>query len=112
MHKSISSISNGSEQLSLTTQMLSEGSSDQSGAVEELLASFTEILEQVKKNTESADEVRNLAQQSGEAVKNISIIIGNSLSAVANGENLTKETAASLNIIVKNVDGTRNIYSL
>lgn len=186
MTQSISSISNGSEQLSSTTQMLSEGSADQAGAVEELFASFTEILEQVKKNTESAekanefsnttkqivedgnnkmqslmdsmneittsskqiaaiistiediasqtnllalnaaieaaragesgkgfavvaDEVRNLAEQSGDAVKNITVIIGNSLFAVTNGENLTKETAASLNIIVKNVDDTANL---
>jgi len=186
MHESISSISNCSEQLSLTTQMLSEGSADQAGAVEELFASFTEILNQVKKNTENAekanefsnttkqivedgnnkmqklmdsmneitisskqiaeiistiediasqtnllalnaaieaaragdagkgfavvaDEVRNLAQQSGEAVKNITIIIGNSLSAVTNGENLTKETAASLNMIVKNVEDTATL---
>ena len=56
-----------------------------------------------------ADEVRNLAQQSGEAVKNITIIIGNSLSAVTNGENLTKETAASLNMIVKNVEDTATL---
>ena len=186
MNQSIASISNGSEQLSLTTQMLSEGSTDQAGAVEELFASFTEILDQVKKNTENAenannfsnttkqivedgntkmqklldsmneitisskqisaiistiediasqtnllalnaaieaaragdagkgfavvaDEVRNLAEQSGDAVKNITVIIGNSLSAVTNGENLTKETAASLNIIVKNVDDTANL---
>ncbi|BCZ48804.1 methyl-accepting chemotaxis protein [Clostridium gelidum] len=186
MNQSISSISNGSEQLSSTTQMLSDGSADQAGSVEELLASFTEILSQVKKNTENAekanefsnttkqivedgntkmqklmdsmneitisskqisaiistiediasqtnllalnaaieaaragdagkgfavvaDEVRNLAEQSGDAVKNITVIIGNSLSAVTNGENLTKETASSLSIIVKNVDDTANL---
>lgn len=186
MHQSISSISNGSEQLSLTTQMLSEGSSDQAGAVEELLASFTEILDQVKKNTENAekanafsnntkqivddgnnkmnqlmdsmkeitvsskqiaviistiediasqtnllalnaaieaaragdagkgfavvaDEVRNLAEQSSAAVKNTTMIIRNSLSAVANGENLAKETAASLDIIVKNIEDTATL---
>ena len=186
MNESISSISNGSEQLSLTTQMLSEGSADQAGAVEELFASFTEILDQVKKNTENAekanefsnntkqivedgnnkmqelmnsmqeitisskqiaaiistiediasqtnllalnaaieaaragdagkgfavvaDEVRHLAEQSAEAVKNTTKIIENSLSVVINGENLAKETAASLNTIVKNVDDTANL---
>ena len=183
MHQSISSISNNSEQISLTTQILSEGSSDQAGTVEELFASFTEILSQVKKNTENAekannfsnntiqivkdgnnkmhelldsmqkitisskqiaeiistiediasqtnllalnaaieaaragdsgkgfavvaDEVRHLAEQSSDAVNNTSKIIENSLSLVLAGENLAKETASSLDIIVKNVDDT------
>jgi methyl-accepting chemotaxis protein len=186
MNHSIFSISNGSEQISLTTQMLSEGSADQAGAVEELFASFTEILDKVKSNAENAEkandfsnnakqvvkdgnnkmeilmnsmqeitkcskqiaeiistiediasqtnllalnaaieaarageagkgfavvaeEVRTLAEQSAEAVNNTSKIIRNSLSVVANGEKLAIETAASLNIIVKNVDDTANL---
>lgn len=186
MHQSITSISNNSEQLSLTTQVLSEGSTDQAGAVEELLASFTEILAQVKKNTENAEkankfsdntkeivedgnakmhelmgsmqeiiisskkiaviisaiediasqtnllalnaaieaarageagkgfavvaeEVRHLAGQCAEAVNNTTKIIETSLSAVSIGENLAKETATSLNNIVKNVDDTANL---
>jgi len=186
MHQSMTSISNNSEQLSLTTQVLSEGSVDQAGAVEELLASFTEILAQVKKNTENAEkankfsdntkeivedgnakmqelmrfmqeiiisskkiaviisaiediasqtnllalnaaieaarageagkgfavvseEVRHLAEQCAKAVNNTTKIIENSLSVVSIGENLAKETAASLNNIVKNVDDTANL---
>jgi len=186
MHQSITSISNNSGQLSLTTQVLSEGSADQAGAVEELLASFTEILAQVKKNTENAEkankfsdntkeivedgnakmqelmgsmqeitisskkiaviisaiediasqtnllalnaaieaarageagkgfavvaeEVRHLAEQCAEAVNNTTKIIETSLSVVSIGENLAKETAASLNNIVKNVDDTANL---
>jgi len=183
MHQSISLISNNSEQISLTTQTLSEGSSDQAGSVEELFASFTEILCQVRKNTQNAEkanefsnntrqivedgnnkmhdlldsmqkiaisskqiaeiigtiediasqtnllalnaaieaaragdagkgfavvasEVRHLAEQSSYAVNNTSKIIENSLSLVLAGENLAKETATSLAIIVKNVDDT------
>lgn len=186
MHQSISSFANGSEQISLTTQSLSEGSSDQAGAVEELFASFTEILSQVKKNTENAekanefsnntkqlvedgnnkmqglldsmqkitvsskqiaeiistiediasqtnllalnaaieaaragdagrgfavvaDEVRHLAELSAIAVNNTTKIIENSLSVVIDGENLAKETAASLHTIVKNVDDTARL---
>ena len=186
MNKSISTISNGSEQLSLTTQMLSDGSANQAGAVQELFASFTEILTQVKKNTENAEkanefsnntkkivkdgndkmqqlvesmneiaksskqiaaiistiediasqtnllalnaaieaaragetgkgfavvaeEVRELAEQSAEAVNNTTKIIENSLFLVSNGENLAKGTATSLGIIVKNVDDITNL---
>lgn len=69
MNESISSISNGSEQLSLTTQMLSEGSADQAGAVEELLASFTGILEQVKKNSENAEKANEFSNNTKQIVE-------------------------------------------
>jgi Methyl-accepting chemotaxis protein len=186
MDQSISSISNGSEQLSSTTQILSEGSINQAGAVEELFTSFKNILQKVNNTTNNADkaksfsinvkhiveegnekmqilmesmkeiticskqiaeiikaieeiasqtnllalnsaieaagageagkgfavvadEVRNLAEQSAEAVNNTSKIIKNSLHVVANGEKLATETAAALDIIVKNVDDTTNL---
>ncbi|GEP64743.1 methyl-accepting chemotaxis protein [Clostridium beijerinckii] len=186
MDQSISSISNGSEQLSSTTQILSEGSINQAGAVEELFTSFKKILQKVNNTTNNADkaksfsinvkhiveegnekmqilmesmkeiticskqiaeiikaieeiasqtnllalnaaieaarageagkgfavvadEVRNLAEQSAEAVNNTSKIIKNSLHVVANGEKLATETAAALDIIVKNVDDTTNL---
>ncbi|NRY60223.1 methyl-accepting chemotaxis protein [Clostridium beijerinckii] len=186
MDQSISLISNGSEQLSSTTQILSEGSINQAGAVEELFNSFKKILQKVNNTTNNADkaksfsinvkhivkegnekmqilmesmkeiticskqiaeiikaieeiasqtnllalnaaieaarageagkgfavvadEVRNLAEQSAEAVNNTSKIIKNSLHVVANGEKLATETAAALDIIVKNVDDTTNL---
>ncbi|WP_271811228.1 methyl-accepting chemotaxis protein [Clostridium beijerinckii] len=186
MDQSISSISNGSEQLSSTTQILSEGSINQAGAVEELFTSFKKILQKVNNTTNNADkaksfsinvkhiveegnekmqilmesmkeitvcskqiaeiikaieeiasqtnllalnaaieaarageagkgfavvadEVRNLAEQSAEAVNNTSKIIKNSLHVVANGEKLATETAAALDIIVRNVDDTTNL---
>ncbi|MFL0168098.1 methyl-accepting chemotaxis protein [Candidatus Clostridium helianthi] len=186
MDQSISSISNGSDQLSSTTQILSEGSINQAGAVEELFTSFKKILQKVNNTTNNADkaksfsinvkhiveegnekmqilmesmkeiticskqiaeiikaieeiasqtnllalnaaieaarageagkgfavvadEVRNLAEQSAEAVNNTSKIIKNSLHVVANGEKLATETAAALDIIVKNVDDTTNL---
>lgn len=49
MHKSISSISNGSEQLSLTTQMLSEGSANQAGV--------DQISQVVQMNSATAQEL-------------------------------------------------------
>lgn len=69
MKQSISTISNRSEQLSLVTQMLSEGSTNQAGAVQELFASFNEILDQVKKNTENAEKVDEFSNDTKIIVK-------------------------------------------
>jgi methyl-accepting chemotaxis protein len=184
--EAIDLVNNSSEQLAGTTQMLSEGSTEQAGAVEDLLGSFTRVLSQVQKNTENAyeannfsdktkdivkdgsvkmdhlmksmkeittssrqiadivntieeiasqtnllalnaaieaarageagkgfavvaDEVKRLAAQSSEAVKNTTKIIDISLHSVIEGENLAKETADALNIIVKNVDDTAQL---
>ncbi|CAI3628517.1 putative chemotaxis protein [Clostridium neonatale] len=59
MAESSKSIAEGSEDINTTTETISEGSMEQAGAVEELLASFTEISDQVKenaKNIEKTDE--------------------------------------------------------
>lgn len=69
MKQSISTISNRSEQLSLVTKMLSEGSTNQAGAVQELFASFNEILDQVKKNTENAEKVNQFSNDTKIIVK-------------------------------------------
>lgn len=186
VNESVVLITNSSEQLAGTTQMLSEGSTSQAEAVEDLLSSFTKVLTQVQRNTDNAyeansfsdktknivtngsskmndlmesmkeitisskqiaeivntieeiasqtnllalnaaieaaragdagrgfsvvaDEVKRLAAQSSEAVKNTTNIISNSLQAVMNGEILAKETADALNRIVKNVDDTADL---
>ena len=186
MCQSVDFTANSSEQLAATTQMLSEGSTEQSESVEDLLSSFTKILTQVQKNTDNAyeandfsiktrnivttgsnkmnalmksmndintsskqiaeivntiediasqtnllalnaaieaarageagrgfavvaEEVKKLAAQSSEAVKNTTKIINNSLHTVSDGESLAKETANALTAIVKNVDDTANL---
>lgn len=183
MKQAIDFTASSAEQLSSTTQMLSDGSTEQSEAVEDLLSSFNKIFTQVQNNTEHAykanefsdktkdivtdgsskmdelmnsmieitnsskqiknitsaiediasqtnllalnaaieaarageagkgfavvaDEVKRLADQSSEAVKNTTKIIGRSLNVIADGEKLANETAQALTIIVKNVDDT------
>lgn len=54
MRQSIKFITSSSEQLSTTTQILSEGSAERSQAVEDLLSSFNKILTQVQNNTDHA----------------------------------------------------------
>jgi len=186
MREAIDFTASSSEQLAATTQMLSEGSTEQAEAVEDLLLSFTTVLKQVEKNTDNAyeandfsyktknivtdgsskmsslmnsmkeittsskqiaeivntiediaaqtnllalnaaieaarageagrgfavvaEEVKRLAAQSSDAVKNTTKIIDTSLRAVIDGETLAKETADALTIIVKNVDDTANL---
>jgi methyl-accepting chemotaxis protein len=49
--------------------MLSEGSTEQAGAVEDLLGSFTRVLSQVQKNTENAYEANNFSDKTKYIVK-------------------------------------------
>jgi methyl-accepting chemotaxis protein len=56
-----------------------------------------------------AEEVKRLAAQSSNAVKNTTRIIDNSLHAITDGENLAKETAHALTTIVRNVDDTAHL---
>ncbi|MBW6410779.1 methyl-accepting chemotaxis protein [Clostridium weizhouense] len=58
-----------------------------------------------------AEEVRHLAEQSSEAVKNTTTLIENSLFTVKKGENLAKETEHVLQQIVKNVDDTNSLVN-
>lgn len=47
-------VATGSEQVSGASQMLSQGASDQASSIEELNASISEVVEQIKKNAENA----------------------------------------------------------
>ena len=186
MRQALNFATSSSEQLSSTTQALSNGSTEQAEAIEDLLLSFNRILTQVQKNTDNAytankfsdktksivtdgsmkmndlmksmkeitnsskqiaeivstiediasqtnllalnaaieaaragdsgkgfavvaEEVKRLASQSSQAVKNTTQIIDKSLTVVTGGEKLANETAEALNIIVKNVDDTADL---
>ena len=68
--EAIDLVTSSSERLTGTTQMLSEGSTEQAGAVEDLLESFTKVLSQVQKNTENAYEANNFSNKTREIVNN------------------------------------------
>lgn len=53
IHQASDLVASSSEEISSTTQNLSDGSTEQASAVEELFSSFNEILIQVNKNTEN-----------------------------------------------------------
>lgn len=56
MRDSSKVIADGSKDIHSTTEVISEGAMEQAGAVEELLASFTEISDQVKDNTKDIEK--------------------------------------------------------
>ena len=56
-----------------------------------------------------ADEVRNLASKSSEAAKNTTALIEGSIHAVENGTQIARETAASLDVIIKGVGQTTDL---
>ncbi len=58
-----------------------------------------------------ADEVRNLAQKSAEAAKNTTTLIEETMQAVSNGTKIANETAASLRVVVENVEKVNGMVS-
>lgn len=57
-----------SSHISATTQILSEGAVNQAGVIEELLASFNEILDKAKRNTENAERANEFSNTTKEIV--------------------------------------------
>ncbi|MBN1064958.1 methyl-accepting chemotaxis protein [Clostridium botulinum] len=66
--KSIDLVASSSQEISATTQILSEGSTNQAGVVEELLSSFHGISEQVKLNAKNANGVNEFANETKQVV--------------------------------------------
>ena len=54
-----------------------------------------------------ADEVRNLAQKSAEAANNTTILISDTVNAVARGTQIAEKTASSLNAVVEKTDSMK-----
>ena len=60
--RSVNLTTNSSEQISLITKELSEGATNQAGVIEELLASFNNILSKVKINSKNAEEASDVSE--------------------------------------------------
>lgn len=76
VNESASQLSSASDQMATASQSLAEGSTEQAGAIEELLATITDITSQVSKNAEDALEantqatlVENFAKESTHQMK-------------------------------------------
>ncbi|NFG24131.1 methyl-accepting chemotaxis protein [Clostridium botulinum] len=61
MHETTDLVASSSEEIASTMSTLSEGATDQAGIVEELIASFKEISEKIKRSTNNAEKVNKIS---------------------------------------------------
>ena len=100
MAESSKSIAEGSEDIHTTTEIISEGSMEQAGAVEELLASFTEISDQVKENAKDIEKTEEYLESTKMIVDE-----GNSkMDTLRNSMNDINEAAQQVSQVTETID--------
>ncbi|OOM76679.1 methyl-accepting chemotaxis protein II [Clostridium puniceum] len=99
IREAIGLIANSSEQLSGTTQMLSEGSASQAEAVEDLLSSFTKILTQVQKNTDNAYKANSFSDKTKDIVTDGRSKMNDLMKSMKEITNSSKQIAEIVNTI-------------
>lgn len=104
-------VSIGSEQLAESAQALAEGSTEQAGAVEELLATTNEVTEKVASNARDAEiaaqkttEVANTTDQSKEQIKRMTTAMKNI--------NDTSQQVVSIIQAIEEIASQTNLLSL
>ncbi|WP_315079836.1 methyl-accepting chemotaxis protein [uncultured Clostridium sp.] len=93
-------VTGGSEQVSTTAQVLSEGSTNQASAVEELSASMQEINEKVKSSAKNADNTNDIVIKLLEDVQKSNNEMKNMLTAMDEIE----KSSNDINNIIKAID--------
>ena len=99
VREAIDLVTSSSEQLAGTTQMLSDGSTSQAGAVEDLLASFTKVLSQVQKNTENAYEANNFSDKTKDIVTDGSMKMNDLMKSMREITTSSRQIAEIVNTI-------------
>ena len=69
INQSADQVSSGSAQVSSGAQALSQGATEQASSVEELAATITDISEKVKRNSDTAQNARELSEQTASEVE-------------------------------------------
>ncbi|MDL2301963.1 methyl-accepting chemotaxis protein [Lachnospiraceae bacterium OttesenSCG-928-D06] len=104
-------VSQGSEQLAETSQSLAEGATEQAGAVEELLATITDITEQVERNAKASEEASQKAQVADDGAHESSDRMGEMMEAMER----ISETSKQIELIIQsieNIASQTNLLSL
>ncbi|MDL2300898.1 methyl-accepting chemotaxis protein [Lachnospiraceae bacterium OttesenSCG-928-D06] len=104
-------VSQGSEQLAETSQSLAEGATDQAGAVEELLATISDITQQVERNAEATNEASVKAEAANAGAEASS----ERMSEMMNAMERISETSKQIELIIQsieNIASQTNLLSL
>lgn len=111
MRESINFTANSSEQLSYTTQILSNGSIEQSIAIENILNSFNQVLNELHENTNNAEIANNFSYKTKDIVIESSIQMKN---LVAFMKNISVSSKKIVDIIstIENISSQINLLSL
>ena len=109
--ESSKAIADGSTGIHTTTQVISQGAMEQAGAVEELLASFTEISDQVQDNTKDIEKTE-------EYLKSVKIIVDegnskmNNLINSMNDINISAKQISQVTETINNIASEVNLLAL
>lgn len=111
MRESINFTANSSEQLSYTTQILSNGSIEQSIAIENILNNFNQVLNELHENTNNAEIANNFSYKTKDIVIESSIQMKN---LVAFMKDISASSKKIVNIIsaIENISSQINLLSL
>lgn len=93
-------VSQGSDQLAVTSQSLAEGSTEQAGAVEQLLAVINDVTAQVDRNT----EISKMAGQKADSVSNEVQEGNNKMQAMVQAMSNISETSKQIALIIQSIE--------
>lgn len=111
INESSNQVSTASEQMSKVAQGLAEGSTEQAGAVEELLATVNDVLTQVEKNAEDASDASNRANTVGDFAKDSNAQMSRMTEAMNGISNTSKQIVTIIDTI-EDIAAQTNLLSL
>lgn len=106
-----SQVSIGADQLAQTSVHLAEGATDQAGAVEELLATISEVVKQVELNANASEDASSKAKQADEDACAGSVKMNEMMEAMTRISNKSKEIELIIQSI-ENIASQTNLLSL